>query len=98
MNDRMTFAALLEELLENLSTIHIDYGPDADLDQAIGETVVAATPIYYSDLAELLAEDVTLGFPEEAGDANVFHTLTSNLTERLYEAAYEWRASHTMDA
>ena len=82
---------LREALDEEKNEILLDGDYDGD---RIHEIVDGLVPIYYSDLAQLLAQDTSLGFVDEvdlvADKSNVWDMLSVSVYCRLHEAAYTW--------
>ena len=82
---------LREALDEERDAILLDGDYDGD---RIHEIVDGLVPIYYSELAQLLAQDTSLGFVDEvdlvADKSNVWDMLSVSVYCRLHEAAYTW--------
>lgn len=60
----------------------------------ITEIVDGCVPIYHSDLAEMFAEDYSLGFVDDAGllpeNPDVFQVISISIYERLSDIAFQW--------
>ena len=66
-------------------------------DDTIHEYADSAVPVYNWDLAQLLANNPELAFPDEPGgiytgvdDFNIFQSIMLNIYHRLREAGHEW--------
>ena len=82
---------LREALDEERDAILLDGDYDGD---RIHEIVDGLVPIYYSELAQLLAQDTSLGFVDEVDlvvdKSNVWDVLSASVYCRLHAAAYTW--------
>ena len=80
---------LREALDEERDAILLDGDYDGD---RIHEIVDGLVPIYYSELAQLLAQDTSLGFVDEVDlvvdKSNVWDVLSASVYCRLHAAAY----------
>jgi hypothetical protein len=86
---------LIDNLREALDEEKNEILTDGDYDSdRIHEIVDGLVPIYYSELAQLLAQDTSLGFVDEvdlvADKSNVWDMLSVSVYCRLHAAAYAW--------
>jgi len=81
---------LLTTLDENRAEIIEDVYPD----DRVAEYVDTAIPVYYGDLAAMLADDTSLGFVHDEGllgdNPDVFTTIQVAIYEELIGVASEW--------
>ena len=85
---------LREALDEERDAILLDGDYDGD---RIHEIVDGLVPIYYGELAHLLAQDTSLGFVDDIGlvasakqDVSAFDIISVSIYEHLIAAAYTW--------
>ena len=96
-------ARKMQDLIEELNGILDDEKKELVADEALCDTdrlfeiVDGMVPIYYSELAQLLAEDPSLGFLDDVGlidtnadDFSIFSVIQVAIYERLYAAAQSW--------
>ena len=85
---------LIDNLREALDEERDEILNDADGEDRLHEIVDGLVPIYYGELAHLLAQDTSLGFVDEvdlvADKSNVWDMLSVSVYCRLHEAAYAW--------
>jgi hypothetical protein len=81
-----SFEAELEDNKEDI--LAADYPEDL-----IHEYADSNIPIYYSDLAALLAENTDLAYPDDycgGADVDVFKIIQWSIYEQLLSIGYEW--------
>jgi hypothetical protein len=96
-------ARKMQDLIEELNGILDDEKKELVADEALSDTdrlfeiVDGMVPIYYNELAHLLAEDTSLGFLDDVGlidinaaDFSIFSVIQVAIYERLYAAAQSW--------
>ena len=85
---------LTNDLIETLNEFRNEICGDAYPSDMLHEYVDQAVPVYYSELAECLADNTDLGFPGELAscinDATVWQVISSNIYEELSNAAHDW--------
>ena len=85
---------LINNLREALDEERDEILNDADGEDRLHEIVDGLVPIYYGELAQLLAQDTSLGFVDEvdlvADKSNVWDMLSVSVYCRLHAAAYTW--------
>lgn len=90
-----TIDSLERDLINTLDTERDEIlGADYPEDE-LYEYCDSAVPVYYSQLAEALADDISLAVPDDnifAGqaDINVWEVLQWSIYERLSAAAHAW--------
>lgn len=74
------------EEFKNLSN-EID---NSNLERYLHEISDSYTPIYYWDIAQFLAHNNILGFPDEITGDSIFPVIQSQLYNRIYEGLSNW--------
>ena len=74
------------EEFKNLSN-EID---NSNLDTYLQEISDNCTPIYYWDIAQFLAHNTSLGYPDEMSGNSIFSVIQSQLYNRIYEGLSNW--------
>ena len=105
MKKQCSIYALIESLHSSLDDERQELLDDVYADDRLHEIVDGTVPVYYSELAECLQSDHTLGFIEDEGllaiyaddlhqrssiDLSVFKFLMTTIFERLMQEAQEW--------
>lgn len=93
-NDQPTTMRSLEELVRTCVEDEAEYIRENKYpDDSLHEIADSCVPVYYSELAEVLADDNSLGFgPEDLPadpDGNVWKNLQAAIYERLRQVAEE---------
>ena len=88
---------LIDNLREALAEERDAILNDADGEDRLHEIVDGLVPIYYGELAHLLAQDTSLGFVDDIGlvasakqDVSAFDIISVSIYEHLIAAAYTW--------
>ena len=88
---------LINNLREALDEEKNEILNDADGEDRLHEIVDGLVPIYYGELAHLLAQDTSLGFVDDIGlvasakqDVSAFDIISVSIYEHLIAAAYTW--------
>jgi len=86
----MNMNELKQDALASLKELLPDYD---DSDECINEIADGQVPIYYSDMADMLADDPELGFPDDdwCGHAKstAFDIIAWNIYNELVQYLYE---------
>lgn len=89
-----TLYQLKNDLLETLDDNRDDILEDAYPEDRVAEYVETAIPVYYGDLAAMLADDTSLGFVDDEGllgdNPDVFTIIQVSIYEELSHEADNW--------
>lgn len=93
-NEKTSVRQLERDLLKTLVDMRDEIIEASEPEDLLHEICDGAVPIYYYELAECLAEDISLAYPDDntifGDEIDVWKILQWTIYERLNTVAHEW--------
>ena len=102
-NRKCSVWQLQRDLLDTLADMRDEIFEAAHPEDLLHEVCDSVVPIYYSQLAECLAEDISLAYPDDnifgaSDEIDVWKILQWTIYERLNAVAHQWLAEQQASA